>query len=60
MIQKMKSFKLNSILNVNKKIKIILVFFLVFIRFFVLGNYHIIFNATDPIKAFIFVKRPKV
>ncbi|MFA5360121.1 MAG: hypothetical protein WC349_04160 [Patescibacteria group bacterium] len=56
--QKLKSFSLNSNLSINKKTKKVLIVFLIFIAVIVIGNYHIVLNATDPLRALIFVKRP--
>lgn len=56
--QKFKSFSLNSNLSINKKTKIYLVIFLFVATIFILGNYHIVLNATDLTKTFIFIKRP--
>ena len=38
--------------------KIFLISFFIFIIFIIIGNYHIVFNAMDPTKAFVFIKRP--
>lgn len=56
--QKLKSFSLNSNLSINKKTKRILIVFLIFVAVIVIGNYHIVLNATDPLRALIFIKRP--
>lgn len=56
--QKLKSFSLNSTLSINKKTKKFLIVFIIFVAIIVIGNYHIVLNATDPLRALIFIKRP--
>ena len=49
---------MTNTINLNKKTKITLFIFLFIAIIFVIGNYHIVLNATDPMRAFIFIKRP--
>jgi len=56
--QEARSFRLTSDISVSKKTKIILIIFLVFFAIIAVGNYHIVLNATDITRAFVFIKRP--
>jgi hypothetical protein len=38
--------------------KKVLIGFFIFIATIIIGNYHIVLNATDSSRAFIFIKRP--
>lgn len=53
-----KNFKLTNDIKISKKTRNILIGLFGFIAIIVIGNYHIVLNATDPLRAFIFIKRP--
>lgn len=54
----MKNLKLTSDIKISKKTRNILIGLFGFIAIIVIGNYHIVLNATDPLRALIFIKRP--
>jgi len=54
----MKNLRLTSDIKISKKTRNLLIGLFGFIAIIVIGNYHIVLNATDPLRAFIFIKRP--
>jgi hypothetical protein len=56
--KKNKKNKLSKDIKISKGVKAIIITFIIFILVGVIGNYHIVLNATDPSKDFVFIKRP--
>jgi len=54
----MKNLRLTRDIKITKRGRNLLIGLFGFIAIIVIGNYHIVLNATDPLRAFVFIKRP--